>query len=162
VCVYSFGYLLELVENLAVFIFIFRILAILLLRNHRICNKNETQFTTKIDGFFEFHATILFCRFFLNLTLCMTKLRALVLCFSYFYRDNSVILWCWEKTQKTLGFFLFLPWYQCKCCWFTREIQQAAHHGTMAQILCGRFKCWNEIMRDDWTLYYGWVKWFIP
>jgi hypothetical protein len=24
---------------------------------------------------------------------------------------------------------------------YTQEIQQAAHHGTMAQILCGRFKC---------------------
>jgi hypothetical protein len=45
--------------------------------------------------FFEFHpalnANVLFCRFFLiNLTLCMTKLRVLVLCFSYF-TDNSIV-----------------------------------------------------------------------
>jgi hypothetical protein len=41
--------------------------------------QDETQFTTKIDGFLSFIPiwTLLyfFCRFFLNLTLCMTKLR---------------------------------------------------------------------------------------
>ncbi len=52
--------------------------------------QDETQFTTKIDGFLSFNpplnANVLFCRFFfLNLTLCMTKLRVLVLCFSYFF-----------------------------------------------------------------------------
>ncbi len=45
--------------------------------------------------FSEFHpvlnANVLFCRFSLNLNLCMTKLRVLVLCFSYFM-DNSIIL----------------------------------------------------------------------
>jgi hypothetical protein len=50
--------------------------------------QDETQFTTKIDGFLSFippfNANVLFCRFLLNLTLCMTKLRVLVLCFSYF------------------------------------------------------------------------------
>ncbi len=57
---------------------------------------DETQFITKIDGFFEFHpllnANVLLSRFLLNLTLCMTKLRVLVLCFSYF-RDDSNIPW---------------------------------------------------------------------
>jgi hypothetical protein len=46
--------------------------------------QDETQFTTKIDGFCEFrpplNANVLFCRFFVHLTLCMTKLRVLVLC----------------------------------------------------------------------------------
>ncbi len=47
--------------------------------------KDETQFTTKIDGFLSFtpppllNANILFGRYFLILTLCMTKLRVLVL-----------------------------------------------------------------------------------
>jgi hypothetical protein len=57
--------------------------------------QDETQFTTKIDVFLSLtpplptlNADILFCcRFFLNLTLCMTKLRVLVLCFPYF-TDN--------------------------------------------------------------------------
>jgi hypothetical protein len=55
----------------------------------------ETQFIW-VDPFSrwfsEFHpllnANVLFCRFFFNLTLCMTKLKVLVLCFSYF-TDNS-------------------------------------------------------------------------
>jgi hypothetical protein len=60
--------------------------------------QDETQFTTKIDGFinYEFHpplnannVLVFFCRFFKNLTLCMTKLRVVVLCFSYF-TDNSI------------------------------------------------------------------------
>ncbi len=42
--------------------------------------------------FSEFHpplnANVLFCKFFFNLTLCMTKFRVLMLCFSYF-TDNS-------------------------------------------------------------------------
>jgi hypothetical protein len=37
--------------------------------------QDETQFTTKIDGFLSFtpplNANVLFCRFVLNLTLCM-------------------------------------------------------------------------------------------
>jgi hypothetical protein len=36
------------------------------------------------------NANVLFCRLFFNLTLCMTKLRVLVLCLSYF-RYNSII-----------------------------------------------------------------------
>jgi len=56
--------------------------------------QDETQFTTKIDGFLSFiPGWILmyyFARVFLNLTLCMTKPRILVLCFSYFM-DNSII-----------------------------------------------------------------------
>jgi hypothetical protein len=35
------------------------------------------------------NANLLFCRFKKNLTLCMTKLRVVVLCFSYF-TDNSI------------------------------------------------------------------------
>jgi len=57
--------------------------------------QDETQFTTKIDGFLSFtppfNANVLFCWFFLNLTLCMTKLRVLVLCFSYF--THNFIIW---------------------------------------------------------------------
>jgi hypothetical protein len=54
--------------------------------------QDETQFTAKIDGFLSFILRSMliyfFCRFFFNLTtLCMTKLRVLVLCFSYF-TDN--------------------------------------------------------------------------
>jgi hypothetical protein len=43
--------------------------------------------------FSEFHpplnASVLFCRFFKNLTPCMTKLRVQVLCLPYFTTDNS-------------------------------------------------------------------------
>jgi hypothetical protein len=58
--------------------------------------QDETQFTTKIVWFSELHhpppplnANVLSCWFFFNLTLCMTKLRVLVLCLSYFTTDNS-------------------------------------------------------------------------
>ncbi len=55
--------------------------------------QDETQFTTKIDGFLSFIPRqilmFFFPSFFLNLTLCMTKLRVLVLWFSYF-TDNSI------------------------------------------------------------------------
>ncbi len=38
--------------------------------------QGETQFPTKIDGFLSFTPPLdAFCRVFLNLTLCMTKLR---------------------------------------------------------------------------------------
>ncbi len=51
--------------------------------------QDETQFTTKIDGFLEFYPSwklMCFCLqvFFLNLTLYMTKLKVLVLCLSHF------------------------------------------------------------------------------
>ncbi len=66
---------------------------------------DETQFITKIDGFSEFHpllnANVLFCRFLKNLTLGMTKLKVLVLCFSYF-TDNSITLW----SEKLLSVFV--------------------------------------------------------
>ncbi len=58
-------------------------------------SQDETQFTTKIDGFMSFIPPWMyfFCNVFKNLTLCMTKLRVLlVLCFSYF-TDNSNLLW---------------------------------------------------------------------
>jgi hypothetical protein len=55
--------------------------------------QDETQFTTKIGGILSLiallNANVLFRRFSLNFTLCMTKLRVLVLCFSYF-TDNSI------------------------------------------------------------------------
>jgi hypothetical protein len=47
--------------------------------------QDETQFTTKIDGFLSFIPAWMPMYFFaFNLTLCMTKLSVLVLCFSYF------------------------------------------------------------------------------
>jgi hypothetical protein len=53
--------------------------------------QGETQETIKIP---EFHpplnANVLFCRFIFNLTLCMTKLRVLVLSFLDF-TDISII-----------------------------------------------------------------------
>jgi hypothetical protein len=55
---------------------------------------DETQFTTKIHGCFlsfipPLNANVLFfAGFFYIRTLCMIKLRFLVLCFSYF-ADNS-------------------------------------------------------------------------
>jgi len=58
--------------------------------------KGKTGWNSVYDQnwwFSEFHrplnANVLFCRFSLNLILCMTKLRVLVLCFSYF-TDNSL------------------------------------------------------------------------
>jgi hypothetical protein len=56
--------------------------------------QDETQFTTKIDDFLSFtptlNANVLFLQVFFNLTLCMTKLRVLVLCLSSF-TDNSIV-----------------------------------------------------------------------
>jgi hypothetical protein len=60
--------------------------------------KDNTQFTTKFDGFLSFHppsnAIVHFCTSFLNLTLCMTKLRVLVLCFSYFADNSTRVINC--------------------------------------------------------------------
>jgi hypothetical protein len=56
--------------------------------------QDETQFITKIDGFLSFisHWILMdfFACFFFNLTLCMTKLRVLLLCFSYFMDNSNV------------------------------------------------------------------------
>jgi len=58
--------------------------------------KKERQM--KIDGFLSFtplNAKFFFGRFFLNLTLCMTKLRVLVLCFPYFTdKSNKYTKYC--------------------------------------------------------------------
>jgi hypothetical protein len=55
--------------------------------------QDETWFTTKIDGFLSFIPRWMLIYFFAgcNLTLCMAKLRVLVLYFSYF-TDNSIVL----------------------------------------------------------------------
>ncbi len=58
------------------------------------------------------NANVLFGRFFLNLTLCMTKLRVLVLCF-YYFTDNSNI-------TSNLGLVPCLP------IWFSVPI--SFHH----------------------------------
>jgi hypothetical protein len=56
--------------------------------------QDETQFTTKMNGFLSFtpplNANVLFCRLFFDLTLCTTKLRVLGLCLSYF-TGNSIV-----------------------------------------------------------------------
>ncbi len=56
--------------------------------------QDERQVYHQNWWFSEFHpplnANVLFCRFILNLTLCMTTLRVRALCFSYF-PDNSII-----------------------------------------------------------------------
>jgi hypothetical protein len=79
--------------------------------------QDETQFTTKTDGFLSFiprwMLMYFFCRLFLNLTLCMTKLRVLVLCFSYF-TDNSIesktLFWTGMRPyQAGIGICLVLP-----------------------------------------------------
>jgi hypothetical protein len=59
---------------------------------------------------------VLFRKFFLNLTLCMTKLRVLVLCFSY-YKDNSIVSMSIFDTQMHISYplvgayclFMFIP-----------------------------------------------------
>ncbi len=67
---------------------------------------DETQFTTNFDGFLSFippwMLIYFFAGFFFNLTLCMTKLRVLVLCFSYF-TDNSNMLDCKERREWMNG-----------------------------------------------------------
>jgi hypothetical protein len=65
--------------------------------------QDETQFTTKIDGFLSFMLIYFFAGFFFNLTLCMTKLRVLVLCFSYF-TDNSITYDVEKQPRKLWGF----------------------------------------------------------
>jgi len=60
--------------------------------------QDETQFSTKIDGFLSFTPPLMllyfFAGFLFNLSLCMTNLRVslvLVLCFPYFM-DNFIML----------------------------------------------------------------------
>jgi hypothetical protein len=55
--------------------------------------QDETQFTAKFDGFLSFILRSMLIYFFagsflISPCVCMTKLRVLVLCFSYF-TDNS-------------------------------------------------------------------------
>jgi hypothetical protein len=71
--------------------------------------QDETQFTTKIDGFLSFiprwMLMYIFAGFFVNLTLCMTKLRVPVLCFSYF-TDNSNV-WFHFGNQEGRKYVLY-------------------------------------------------------
>jgi len=87
--------------------------------------QDETQFTTKIDGFLSFipyWMLVYFLQVFKNITLCMTKLRVLVLCFSYF-ADNSII---------NLGIYIHLSvgsqtifkWPKPKALWFFKIFKQ--------------------------------------
>jgi hypothetical protein len=56
--------------------------------------QDETQFITKMDGFLSFIPRWMliyyFVGFFKNLTLYMTKLRVLVLFFSYFTENSNI------------------------------------------------------------------------
>jgi hypothetical protein len=69
---------------------------------------NETQFTTKLDGVLSvtpLNANVLFCRFFLNLTMCMTKLSVwpnsgwFWCCVCLYFTDNSIILRFWPTRE---------------------------------------------------------------
>ncbi len=54
--------------------------------------QGETQFNTKTYSFLSFipplYANVLFLQVFFNLTLCMTTLRVMVVCFSYFMNNS--------------------------------------------------------------------------
>jgi hypothetical protein len=52
--------------------------------------QGETQETIKMSFTSPLNANVLFCRFFLNLTLCMTKLGVLTLSFPDFTTDISI------------------------------------------------------------------------
>jgi hypothetical protein len=70
--------------------------------------------------FSEFHpslnGSVRFCRFFLNLTLHMTKLRVLVLCFSYFTDNSNTVTTKWwnfvtrldDLNERRIWFDLFI------------------------------------------------------
>jgi hypothetical protein len=70
--------------------------------------QDETQFTTKIDGFLSFIIPswmlmyYFFAGLFLNLTLCMTKLKVPVLSFPDFTDISSVL-----ELVRTLFFWWF-------------------------------------------------------
>jgi hypothetical protein len=78
--------------------------------------QDETQFTTKIDGFLSFIPPWMLRYFFpgisLNLTLCMTKLRVMVLCFSYF-TDNSNVYTCQVWHAISWFYHMQLNTYSC-------------------------------------------------
>jgi hypothetical protein len=65
--------------------------------------QDETQFTNKIDGFLSFIPCwmLMYCfaGFFFNLTLCMTKLRVLVLWFCYLTDNRSIFIWGFLKND---------------------------------------------------------------
>jgi hypothetical protein len=65
--------------------------------------QDETQFTTKIDGFWSFippwMLIYFFAGFFFSLTLWMTKLRVVVLCFAYFTDNSNVLKIVYMKTS---------------------------------------------------------------
>ncbi len=64
-----------------------------------------------------------FAGFFLNLTFCVTKLRVLALCFSYF-ADNSTILRLCLEIQKNLGPKIMLQiWCVCSMCMMKTAIE---------------------------------------
>jgi hypothetical protein len=51
--------------------------------------QDETQFTTKIDGFLNFNPCWMLIHFFFILTPCMAKFKVLVMCFPYFMDDPN-------------------------------------------------------------------------
>jgi hypothetical protein len=71
--------------------------------------QDETHFITKMAQVFwvspPLNANVPFCRFILNLTRFMTKLRVLVLCFPYF-TDNSNVSSCKRNPKPTVFFNL--------------------------------------------------------
>jgi hypothetical protein len=102
--------------------------------------------------FSEFHpplnANVLFCRFLKNLTLCMTKLRVLVLSFSYF-TENSTIrnrISIQPKRsrvmeRRVLPFFLYLM-NKSKLCVVLRRSPASFN---AQDISCGFCVLWSSI-----------------
>ncbi len=66
----------------------------------------ETQYTTKIDGFLSFIPPWMLMNFLKNLTLCMTKLRVLVLCFC-----NSIVCSSRNHSKVSLVVFESTSWH---------------------------------------------------
>jgi hypothetical protein len=72
--------------------------------------KKERVKTIKIDGFLSFtplNANVLFCRFFWNLILCMTKLGVLTLSFPDF-TDNLYCILCMFAGPNSISYHLKL------------------------------------------------------
>jgi hypothetical protein len=101
--------------------------------------------TIKIDGFLSFtpalNANVLFGRFYSNLTLCIAKLRALVLCFPNF-TDISII-----SKIPLVKFGVF----SVRCCWNSKGCKFLFWNISTLKYCIQIFNVRNWLTRHTWV-----------
>ncbi len=109
------------------------------------------------------NANVLFCSSFLNLTLCMTKLRVLVLCFSYF-TDNSIV-WSPNLTIPDWNTLHICPFISspCNCALWKSNVfvLQSDTNTIWIQILTSKIKEKVSPLKPSLSNGYGFMNFFL-